>query len=78
MTVTLSTGEVLTGLFDNKDKGPITKFMYLGLPLKDGDHAASYEDAMAASKQEFVLIACLPQIAGCDFDGAAPTALALK
>lgn len=68
MTITLSTGEKLTGLFDNQDKGPITKFMYLGMPLTSGDVAKSYDDAMDEKKQEFVLIACLPNIANCVFE----------
>jgi len=73
LTIKLATGETLSGLYDNKDVGPLTKFMYLGMPLADGDVATTYDDAMDAKKQEFVLIACLGQIAGCDFSPAAPT-----
>ena len=45
---------------------------HAGLPLKDGDTAASYDDAMATSKQEFTLIACKHGLAHCDFSSAAP------
>ncbi|KAL1515870.1 hypothetical protein AB1Y20_002485 [Prymnesium parvum] len=72
LTIKLSTGETLVGLYDNQDQGPITKFMYLGMPLADGDVAKSYDDAMDVKKQEFVLVACLPQVAGCDFSPASP------
>jgi len=72
IAVTLTTGEKLVGLYDNQDVGPITKFMYLGMPLADGDSATSYDDAMAASKQEFVLVACISRVAACDFSPAAP------
>lgn len=72
MTITLASGEVLSGLVNNDlgkgtAEGPITKFMYLGLPLQDSDTAASFDDAMADTKQEFVLVACLDNIHGCDF-----------
>jgi len=72
IVITLSSGEVLTGLFNNKDEGPITRFMYLGLPLADKDTATTYLDAMAVAKQEFVLIKCKPSIKGCDFSRAKP------
>ena len=72
ITITLSTGEVLKGLYSDKQQGPITKFMYLGLPLADGDQTADYDDAMALSKQELVLVACLPTVRGCDFSKAVP------
>lgn len=70
LTVTLSTGEVLSGLYSDKASGPITRFMYLGLPLASGDVATDYHDAMQTTKQELVLIACLPTVAGCDFRSA--------
>jgi len=67
LTITLSTGVVLAGLFSNKDAGPVTRFLYMGLPLTSGDTAADYDDAMATSKQEFVLVSCLPNVRGCSF-----------
>jgi len=72
LTVKVSTGETLTGLFSNKDTGPLTKFMYMALPLKDGDKVADYDAAMEAGHEEFVLIACLPGLKGCDFSPATP------
>jgi hypothetical protein len=78
--ITLSNGDVLKGLFatTNSDQstpaqGPYTRFLYLGLPTKNGDAAISYDDAMGASKQEFVLISCLPSEANCDFSSASPS-----
>ena len=73
LTITLATGEVLTGLVNDEDTGPITKFMYLGLPLADGDVAETFDDAMDAKKQEFVLVACLDSLKFCDFSAADPT-----
>jgi hypothetical protein len=76
LTITLSTGEILTGLYSvepDKATGPITRFMYLGLPLKTGDTAATYDDAMATTKQEFTLMACGHGIPYCDFSKAAPS-----
>lgn len=79
LLITLASGDVLKGLFSthnndaNPAEGPYTRFMYLGLPLTSGDSAISYDDAMASAKQEFVLIACLPSEAHCDFSSAAPT-----
>jgi hypothetical protein len=76
ITLTLSSGEVLTGLYSvqpDKAIGPITRFLYLGLPLAASDTATTYDDAMAPSKQEFTLIACKRGIAHCDFSSAAPS-----
>jgi hypothetical protein len=82
MVVTLSGGDVLRGLVatTNSDQstpaqGPYTRFLYLGLPLKGGDVAVSYDDAMAASKQEFVLVGCLHAEEHCDFSSASPDGL---
>jgi hypothetical protein len=78
IVVTLSTGEVLTGIVSNdRDEdtaiGPVTKFMYLGLPTVTGA-VASFDAAMATSYQEFVMIACLDDgiQQGCDFSKASP------
>lgn len=79
--ITLTSGGTLKGLFSTQNNdgqpavGPFTRFMYLGLPLQASDTAVSYDDAMAAVKQEFVLVACLPAEAGCDFSSAAPLLL---
>jgi hypothetical protein len=73
LTVKMSTGEVLTGIFSNKDTGPLTKFLYVALPLKDGDKVSDYDAAMDAGHQEFVMISCLPGIDGCDFSPASPS-----
>ena len=73
ITITLASGGTFHGLYSDKDEGPITKFLYLGLPLTGGGAAVtSYTAAMAKSTQEFVLVACLPTIEGCDFSSAAP------
>jgi len=78
LIITLASGDILKGLFSvnnndgNPAQGPYTRFMYLGLPLQSGAAAVSYDDAMAAAKQEFVLIACLPSQAFCDFSSASP------
>lgn len=58
---------------DLRAQGPFTRFLYLGLPLVGGDSATSYDDAMAVAKQEFVLVACLPSEASCDFSPASPS-----
>jgi len=78
IVVTLSTGEKLTGIISNdRDEdtsiGPVTKFMYLGLPAATGA-VGSFDAAMGSGMQEFVMIACLDngiQI-GCDFSSASP------
>jgi hypothetical protein len=75
ITVTLATGEVLEGLYSvdpTHALGPITRFLYLGLPLHTGDTTTTYDDAMNTTKQEFVLIACKRGVAHCDFSSAAP------
>jgi len=82
ITITLSNGDVLQGLFSASDSGgggeggvatgPYTKFLYLGLPLKGGDVAITFDDAMSTEKQEFVLIGCLHSQAKCDFSSASP------
>ena len=80
LVITLTNGDVLKGLFSvsnsGEQAGPYTRFMYLGLPSKGSDVAISFDDAMAASKQEFVLIACLNSQAKCDFSSATPSRLA--
>lgn len=79
LIITLASGEILKGLMSvnnndaNPAQGPFTRFMYLGLPITSGDVAMSYDDAMGAPKQEFVLIACLPSQAFCDFSSASPS-----
>jgi hypothetical protein len=66
VTITLSTGEVLKGLFNDQWTGPITKFMFLGLPTKSGDTTDhSFDHSMEL--EEFVLISCLPGVKNCDF-----------
>lgn len=77
-TVTLDSGEVLAGVISNdRDedtaKGPVTKFMYIGLPLSAG-FVGTFDDAMGENFQEFVLIACLDDgiQQGCDFSSASP------
>lgn len=81
LNIKLASGFVLKGLVSNYDSdaehpqpsvGPYTRFLYLGLPIQDGDVAISYDDAMAADKQEFVLISCLPSDEHCDFSPAKP------
>jgi len=74
LIVKMSTGETLTGLFSNKDTGPLTKFMYMALPITDRDKVSDYDSAMEAGHQEFVAITCLPGIDGCDFSPASPSA----
>lgn len=72
LTITLASGEVLKGIYDNHDEGPITKYMYLGTPLVSGQSVSDYDGAMAPSNQEFVLVACKPNLLNCDFSRAAP------
>lgn len=81
LTVTMSSGEVLVGVINNdRDeqtaRGPVTKFMYIGLPTVASTAAKSFDAAMATGFQEFVLIACLDDGIenGCDFSSAAPKA----
>jgi hypothetical protein len=72
VTITLSTGEVLEGLFNDQWTGPITKFMFLGLPTKSGDTTDhSFDHSMEL--EEFVLISCLPGVKNCDFSPGSPT-----
>jgi hypothetical protein len=78
-TVTLDDGSVLEGLIsndrdDSSSKGPVTKFMYVGLPLSGGDSTDSFDDAMSTDNQQFVLMACLDDgiEQGCDFSSASP------
>jgi len=71
ITITLKTGEVLKGLFNDNWTGPITKFMFLGLPIKSGDLSDnSFDHSMEL--QEFVLISCLPDVKNCDFSSVNP------
>lgn len=72
LKVTLSTGDVLTGLYANKDAGPVTRFLYLGLPLASGATTGDYDDAMAPTNQEFVLVSCLQTVQGCSFTAPWP------
>lgn len=77
ITVTLSTGEVLQGVVSNdrgedSSLGPITKFMYIALPLSSSSTVESFDAGMAHGKQEFVLMACKDNIVGCDFSSAKP------
>lgn len=80
ITVTLTSGDVLTGIVSTDEtesnaQGPVTKFMYLGLPKSSADTAASFSDGMTTEKQEWVLMACLDGLdMGCDFSKADPTA----
>jgi hypothetical protein len=79
ITVTLDDGSVLEGIVsiqDDNSNGPVTKFMYMGLPLTAGDSTDSFDDAMSTDNQQFVMIACLDDgiEQGCDFSSADPTA----
>merc|ERR1719210_2034793 len=73
ITITLKTGGVFKGLFNNQWTGPITKFMFLGLPTKNGDKIDSFHQSMESL--EFVLISCLPHVKNCDFSRANPDSL---
>jgi hypothetical protein len=77
ITVTLNTGEVLKGVVSNdrdmqSSLGPVTKFLYLALPIFATASVASFDAGMAAGMQEFVLVACLDDgiELGCDFSKA--------
>merc|ERR1712159_570338 len=72
ITITLSSGEVLQGLFNDQWTGPITKFMFLGLSTKTSDTTDVSFD-LTMESQEFVLIACLPGVKNCDFSSAKPS-----
>ena len=75
VTLTLG-GASYVGLVNVADAGPITKFMYLGLPLAAGGAVVSFDDAMSQTSEEFVLVACLQTVRGCDFGSADPAAAA--
>jgi hypothetical protein len=77
ITVTLSSGEALVGIISNdRDQqsalGPVTQFIYLGLPAAGGSAIASFDAGMGAV--EFVMVACLDDgtEVGCDFSSASP------
>jgi hypothetical protein len=77
ITITLSTGDELKGIISNDREeetalGPVTQFMYLGLPGAAGTAVASFEEGMDAV--EFVMVACLDDnmVSGCDFSSASP------
>jgi hypothetical protein len=79
ITVTLSSGTVLKGVVNNdradtSSHGPVTKFVYLGLPTSAADSITSFDAGMASGKMEFVLVACLDNgiEVGCDFTSAFP------
>mmetsp|Transcript_50058 Transcript_50058/g.64144 ORF Transcript_50058/g.64144 Transcript_50058/m.64144 type:complete len:109 (+) Transcript_50058:89-415(+) len=82
ITVTLEDSTTLTGIISNdrddqSAMGPVTKFMYLSLPLTaSGDDVDSFDAGMAADAQEWVLMACLDDgiEQGCDFSSASPSA----
>ena len=74
ITMQLSNGASLAGLFSNRDTGPVTRFLYLGLGPTSAAAGApnDYSGAMAKGEQEFVLVACLPTAHDCSFTSAAP------
>jgi len=67
--IQLSNGASLAGLFSNRDTGPVTRFLYLGLGPTSAAAGApnDYSGAMAKGEQEFVLVACLPTVHDCSF-----------
>jgi len=71
--LTLNDSTLLSGLIsDGTSQGPLTKFIYLGIPRTDGDATVSFDDAMRIENQEFVLIKCLPTLNYCDFSNTIP------
>jgi hypothetical protein len=73
ITMETETGDTLVGVVDQSGTdGPITKYMYLGLPGEDGE-VTSFDDAMQSKNDEFVLISCSDSVDQCDFSKADPT-----
>jgi len=70
VTITLSSGAVLKGIFNDQYAGPIARALFLGFADKD---TATFDSYMDEASQEFVLISCRPDVKNCDFSQAKPT-----
>lgn len=75
VNITLNNGpsphQVLQGVFNSQNEGPITRHLFLGAQKKSEDKFIKTFDSFM-DLQEFVLISCLPSQKHCDFSSANP------